>query len=290
MAFDPTGGQLDEGQLNMGYWWVTHQVQVRKAATVVFGIFACSLFAYAAWGLIDWAFVSGVKERELMGQVVDQQIPIATFRKYGMKEEPVFDRPTILAAGEGRYDLFAKASNANANWMLTFDYRFEAAGTTIPAKQGFLLPGETKRLHALAVRADAKPSTAETVVTNLRWHRVDPHLVYPGYREWATKRLDLAIEKPTFTPPAPGDALPVSHASFAVVNRTAFSYRTVGFFVTLYAGQQPVGVNYFSISGLSSGERRQVDVAWYSALPQITRVEVMPEVNILDASVYLQPR
>lgn len=289
MAFDPTGGKLDEGQLNMGFWWVTHQVQVRKVATFLLGILAVSLFAYAAWGFIDWFFVSGVVERQQAGLTRYVEIPVATFRKYAAKTEPFFDDPTVLPAGEGRYDIFAKATNANENWMMTFDYRFDAAGTSIPAKRGFLLPGETKRLHALGVKAEARPSGAKTEISNVQWSRVDPHLVFPGYAGWAQKRLDIGIESPTFVPPAAGDTLPISRATFTVVNRTAFNYYTVGFFVTASSGQQIVGVNYVTISRLLAGEHRIVEASWFSALPNITRVEVLPEINILDVSVYIPP-
>lgn len=289
MAFDPTGGKLDEGQLNWGYWWVTHQVQVRKAATFVFGIFAFSLLAYAIWGFADWFLFSGVKERQQAGLTQYVEIPVSTFRQYAAKTEPFFDDPTVLPAGEGRYDLFAKATNANENWMVTFDYRFEASGTSIPAKKGFLLPGETKRLHALGVKAEARPSSGKTVISNMQWSHVDPHLVFPGYAGWSKARLDIVAETPTFVPPAAGDTLPIGRATFSVVNRTAFSYYTVGFFVTAYSNQQVVGVNYVTISRLMAGERRTVEASWFSALPAVTRVEVMPEVNILDASAYIAP-
>ncbi len=289
MAFDPTGEKLDEGQLSLGYWWVTHQVLVRKVGTVLLGIVAGSLFAYASWGFIDWFFVSGVQERRDAATIRHIGVPVETFRQYGAKTALLFEDATILPSGDGRYDLFARATNPNENWMATFDYHFDAPGMTVPAKRGFLLPGETKRIHALGVRAEARPSSARTVISNLRWERVDPHLVFPGYRDWAARRLDIGIEGAVFVPPAVDAASSVGRASFTVVNRTAFSYYSAGFFVTAYAGQQAVGVQYVTISRLMAGERRAVEASWFTPLPTVTRIEVMPDINILDLSVYIAP-
>lgn len=280
---------MTEKQLKWAYWWVRNKVRIRQVFTAILGIFAFSLVAYAGFGFLDWFFVSGVRERANLAQTIATGTPLATWRDYGAKQVVLFDSPVILSAGEGRYDIFSRATNPNDEWMVEFDYRFDAGGVSIQAKPGFLLPGETKNLHALGVKSDSRPSSPEIEITNLRWNRIDPHLARPDYRTWSVSRLDLRIVDAEYTPPDPSDMLPISRADFTIENHTAFSYYTVGFFVSLFSGQKIAGVNYVTISELRAGEQRSVEATWFNSLPNVTRVEVEPEVNILDERVYIPP-
>jgi hypothetical protein len=92
-----------------------------------------------------------------------------------------------------------------------------------------------------------------------------------------------------FRPPAPDDPLKVSRATFNVKNDTAFGYWRVSFFVILWSGSSIVGANSVTISDLRPGETREVAVSWFNEIHGVTRVEVVPEVNIFDDRVYIPP-
>lgn len=290
MPFDPGEiGKISEKGLKWGYWWVTHKVLLRKLLTIAIGIVAGVLVAYAGYGFLDWFFGSGVRERAEIGLLTKAVTPFSDFRAASTPQQLSLSTATVLDSGSGRYDIFSRAVNPNEQWWVEFDYTVETGVSAPIQKTAYLLPGETKNLHALGIKADSRPGNPSFMIDNISWHRVDQHVVRPDYRSWAGARLNFRLSDLKFVPPDPADPLPVSNAEFTVVNDTAFSYYEVGFFVTLYSGNRVAGVNYVTISELRAGERRPVKAAWFNSLPTVSRVEVTPEVNIFDDLVYIPP-
>lgn len=280
--------KLTEDELKFGYWWVTHKVQVKKAFTVALAVVAFSLFGYGAWGFADWFLGSGVRERQEIGLLSRNWTDYGFFRLAAQPDPMITQAATTISAGEGRYDMIAKVANPNQRWWMEFDYRFTGSGFSDGYKKGYLLPADTKYLYSLAVEADNKPP-AVLEVADVMMHRVDNHIVQPDYRAWATERLNFLIDDIKFTEPEKDSPIPISRASFTVTNDTAFGYVSVPFFVTLLSGNRVVGVNRVVISQLRAGETRQVEASWFNDLPNVTRVEVKPEINLFDNGVYLKP-
>jgi hypothetical protein len=290
MAFQPTReNQLTEDKLKWGYWWVTHKVQVRRAFSAFLIVVDVILVGYAAFGYLDWFFGSGVRERAQIAAMSRSTIPYELFRQRNAPREILFEDPTVLSAGEKTYDMFAAVSNPNAQWWAEYEYRFSASNYEGRAKRDFILPGQTKNLHQLGVKADARPGSARLIVENLVWHRVNLHMTRPDYATWSASRLNIAVSDIQFKKPEPTDPVPVSRATFTATNDTGFGYYNVGFFVSLLSGSRTVGVSYVVISELRPGERRTVDASWFFDLPTVGKVEVRPDVNIFNDRVYIPP-
>jgi hypothetical protein len=267
---------------------VNNKNQVKKVATAVLAVVAFSLFAYGAWGFADWFLGSGVRERQEIGQLTLNWTDYGFFRQAASPEPMITQSATVLSAGEGKYDMIARVSNPNQRWWMEFDYRFTGPGFDDKYKKGFLMPSDTVYLYSLAVEAGAKPAV-NLEISNLMMRRVDNHIVQPDYRTWATERIDFEFEDIGFKKPDPNSPIPISRAAFKVNNDTAFGYVSVPFFVTLLSGNRVVGVNRTVISELRAGEIREVEVSWFNDLPNVTRVEVKPELNLFDPDVYLKP-
>jgi hypothetical protein len=290
MAFEPTReGQLTEDKLKWGYWWVTHKVQVRKWFAMFLVVVDLVLCGFAIFGFADWFFGSGERERAQIAALARPVIDYEFFRQKSAPKPPQFDKATVLNAGDKTYDYFAKSANPNVLWWVEFEYRFKSGSVETPTKKGFLLPGETRSMHALGVKSDVRPTTAEFIVENVVWHRVNLHETRPDSATWANVRLNFLVSDVKFVPPAPTDPIAVSRATFTLTNDTGFGYYNVGFFITLYSGSRVVGVNRIVISDLRPGDRRTVEASWFFDLPTVSKVEVKPEVNIFDDRVYIPP-
>lgn len=277
---------MTEEQLNRGYWWVTHKVQARKVFTAAFGVAAFSLLGYAIFGYADWFFGSGVPERAQMAQMPQPWINYAFFRDAEAPRPLKAESPIVLPAGEKKYDIVAKAVNPNPQWWVEFEYSF---GEKIPARKGYLLPGDTRYLSLLGYQSDTRPAVGELKMENLVWHRVNLHATRPDFATWANSRLNFHVTDAQFAPPSPSDPVPVWRASFTVANDTGFGYFNVGFFVTLLSGSRVVGVNQVVITDLRPGDQREVDASWFTDIPTVTKVEVRPAVNIFDDRIYIPP-
>jgi hypothetical protein len=287
MAFTPGREEmLSEEQLNRGYWWVTHKVQVRRYFTVVLGIVAFVLTSYALFGFADWFFGSGVPERAQMALMSKQWIDYPSFRAAEAPRPLRAESPIVIASGDKKYDVFAKVVNPNTQWWVEFDFRF---GDKIPAKHDYLLPGDTKNLAVLGYSTDARPSPSEITIENIAWHRVNLHVTRPDMATWENARLNFTISDAKFVVPEATDPVPVWRAKFRITNGTGFGYFNVGFFVTLLSGSRIVGVNQVVITDLRPGDVRDVEASWFSDVPTVTKVDVKPLVNIFDDHAYIRP-
>ena len=289
MAFLPSREeQLTEDQLKWGYWWVTHKLQLKNILAAVIGVVAAVLVIYAAYGFADWYFGSGVLERFQIGQMANQPTGYPEIRQRTAAQPLGLDTPTVLVSGSNSYDISVPLTNPNAGWWAVLNWHFVVGGQkTGPTQTSVVLPNGMIYLVQLGFKSDTFPTGAELVVDNLYWRRLDQHQIRPDYPSWAGERLDFQVTDAEFKPPAFNDTLQVSRATFNIHNNTGYGYRRVGFFVVLWDGSTMVGVNHGTVGNLLAGETRSVDASWFTVLPRVTRVEVTPDINILDDGIYL---
>ncbi len=288
MAFESVReGQLTEDKLKMGYWWVTHKTQVRKATALVLIVVDLALVGFAGFGFLDYYFGSGVPERQQLAQLARQYTNYAYFRQKMAPIDLLIEDIAVLNSSEGTYDIVARVTNQNMKQWVEFDYQFVAGEPLGPVAHDFVLPGSFKYIHQLGVRAAGGIGSPSLEMTNVAWRRVDAHVIGPDYAAWSGIRLNLPVSEVVFTPPDPTDPLTISRVTFNVRNATAFGYRRLGFFVSLIGPGGLSGVNYVTISDLRPGETRRVDASWFSVVPAVSSVEVASDVNIFDDRVYI---
>ncbi|MBN1584773.1 hypothetical protein JW899_00185 [Candidatus Uhrbacteria bacterium] len=289
MEFTPSReGQLTERQIKWGYWWVSHKLQLKAALTVLIGISAFGLLSYGIYGFADWFFGSGVRERAEIGLMATTPTGYLEINRRVAPQEPIFSEPSVLLSGSGSYDIYSTVDNPNADWILKLSWHFEADGQPVGnSRQTTVLPLGSAILSSLSYRSEVRPGQARLVLDGRRWQRLDKHVVRPDYPTWSGERLDLRVSDVSFNPPAADDPLTVSRAKFTVTNATGYGYWRVGFHVVLWGGTGLVGVNYVTVGELRPGESRPVDASWFTALPPVNRVEVIPEIDIFDADAYM---
>jgi len=288
MAFDASReGQLEEDRLKWGYWWVTHKVQVRGATVAALIVFDLIFIGYAAFGFVDWYFLSGVRERASIAQLTLRPTDYAWFRQKNGTQDLQVEPAMTLAGSQGAYDVVARVTNPNPQWRVTFEYHFTTDGGATPTKTAYVLPGDSRWLYALGQRSESRPSSSQLVIEKVQWKRVDLHETRPDYATWSTQRLDIRTSDVTYAGPQPQDPVVVSKAKFTVTNATAFGYYNVGFVVVLYSGTRITGVNRVAVSDLRAGEVKQVEASWFTDMPSATKVEVRPEIDIFDPRAYI---
>jgi len=281
--------QLTEDKLKMGYWWVTHKVQVRRAFSVFMVFFDLALVGFGAFGFLDYYFGTGVQEQLHLSQISRLYSDYGGLRQLMAPVDLTIETVNVLPAGDGAFDIVAKIVNRNPKQWAEFDFQFVSGGPLGQVSHDFVLPGTFKYIHLLDLKSASRPGTPEVQFTNLAWHRVNAHVIGPDFPGWARERLNLTISDVEFKPPDPKDQLTISRATFKVKNFTGYGYRRIGFFVSLIGNGALSGVNYVTISDLRPGDVRQVDASWFSAVPSVSSVEVVPDVNIFDDLVYIPP-
>lgn len=275
-----------EKELRWSYWWVMNREKAGKIAIAAFIVFDAVLVLFGAWGFIDWLAVGGIDEERAMRQFASgSYVSLGGTRAV---DELRIGAPIVLQGGRGKLDALVTVENSNLLYWAEVEYRFVAGGRELPLRETFVLPGQAKYLAELGIPAEAGGSVELSVVRRA-WHRIETF----GAEDYASlrdTRLNFEVLNAKFTPADPLATAPVSVSSFVLRNGTAFGYYDVDLLVLLYRGDAVVGVTKASLDRILPGERRPMDIFWYQTLPQVTRVEVLPDINIFDPGVYRAPR
>ncbi|MEK7139117.1 MAG: hypothetical protein AAB817_00260, partial [Patescibacteria group bacterium] len=242
------------------------------------------LWGVTLYGAARYFIVDGPKHERYLAALAGP-MPIDTARWHA-RHQPAplaFSNVRVEALGNQRYDLFVEVQNPNDAWTideLRYDFRWNDQAKVVE-ESTFILPGQKKYLIALGVESATTPTAVRLEVLKQRWHRVT------NYQVTAAEKLALDISAPEFVPAEKitGRAA-IAKTRFTVTNNSAYGFWQVGFFIGLYQGQRLAALNYVVQTGLESLERRTIEVNWYQPLANPTRIEVLPDVNILYPGVF----
>ena len=273
-------------QYKFQMWWIGHRAQFKKLGYGLFIAFYACLIVFALWTFIDGFLVSHDREQAAVARLVlSGQDDLRAYTTATAAVPLETDDVTTLALEDQRYDLVSVVHNPNSDWYAMFSYAFLLGGEPIASGESFVLPGSEKPLAALAVSSTGPLSGSELELTNIRWRRVDKHVTGP-YEAWSQARLNLEVKDVEYLTNIVLDGKTIGRVRFTVKNRTAFSYYDPPFMILLKRGAAIVGANKTTLSTLDSGETREVVVNWFGALPSASSVEVVPDINIFDLTVY----
>lgn len=285
----PNLTEFTEKQLKLAYWYVSHKVFLKKILIASLIILSAVFWGYGIYGLINYFFVEQVQFDRMLKEISHNLINYSGFRKENQPQSFKITSSNILPSGKDKYDLTAKVSNPNPNWRAEFEYKFIFDGEEAVSQKGFILPGEEKFLLGLAVESKKKPRQVNLELQNIKWQRLDSHQI-SDYASWSKERMDFEITGVKFLPAVIKDKVPISKVTFSAANRTAYNFWNVGFYILLYRGTSLAGANYITLEQFTSGAKRDVEVSWFEVMPTITRVQILPEVNIFDPAVYMPVR
>ncbi len=270
-------------------WWVEHRASLRRIAYGLFLLLDLIFFLFVGWTFLDSFGVSFARdEREVAKLAVYGQQDLHAYTLANRAADLLSETIRVFPLGNGRYDFYTELGNPNEDWWVEFDYRFLYESERTPVAKGFLLPGQTKPMIALAVNAQRSISDAQLEVTNVSWHRVNRHVI-PDYQAWEQDRLDIQILNPSFAQESGFKNDTFGRTTFTVRNQTAFSYVDVSFYVLLKRGAAVVGINRATVAFLGAGEEEQITLNWFGILPSVSSVEVIPDVHLFQPDVYQLP-
>lgn len=201
-----------------------------------------------------------------------------------------YPQARILLNAGTRGDIIVPVTNPNTRSAARFDYFFRVNGGEIGRRSDYILPGETKYLLALGQPLAAGTSEAELVIENYGLKRVDAHAI-PDWAAYRAERINFAISDARFVPGASSglsEKVSVGEAGFTIVNRSPYGYRRLRLILLLKNNGDVVGANEYIIENFRSGETRSPRISWTGNIPVVSQVEVIPDLDILDANSYLK--
>jgi hypothetical protein len=192
----------------------------------------------------------------------------------------------VFALGEAKYDFYAELQNPNTDWYATFSYAFTWSNGSTDTNTGFILPNETRPMIFFRESSESRPGSAELVLSNIEWHRIDAHTI-PNASQWLSDHGDFEITGMTYgLTPGPGTEV-IPTANFSVTNHSPYRYWDAEFLLVLKTGGAVTAVNTVAIPGLEPGETRAMEVKWFGNAPASGVVTAIPAINYFDPSIYM---
>jgi hypothetical protein len=277
--------KLTEHQIKLSEWYLSHKVLLRKIFIGAMIAVSGGLFIFSLYFLIDWAFISGPKERANLKTILQIKVNPEALSA-ARAEKIVFGEIQTFAGGVGQYDIISQVKNPNTEWWVEFEYRFTGEGLDGKWKKGFLLPGDDKHIADLGLQLPFHPRSVYLETRSIKYHRIDNHKI-PNYDAWRKERFDIILSDKNYNPNFVSDSKNIGVLTFKARNNTAYNFWSMGFYALLYRGDQLASVNYSTATNFLSGETRDLQISFYEGLPTITKFEIIPEVNIFDPEAYI---
>lgn len=278
---------VSERKLDFGYWYLLHKKRLRQIVVVTLILCNIGFGTFVLWGLLKHFVLEADQIKSISRELTEDLVEYSSYKVRNTPQELQFIGIDVLNVETGVYDIVAQVRNLNDKWAQEFEYAFSyGGGEQTDFKQGYILPGEVKFIYALGVKSSRVISQPRIITQNAQWTRI------LDYEHFGPARLKFdipaqAVSHASARASGVSGQIPVEQTSFTVVNNSAFNYWNVGFFVVLYRGSSVAAVNYISTDNFVAGESRNLTLNWFQALPSIQKVDIIPEVNILDENVYM---
>ncbi|MEO5928097.1 MAG: hypothetical protein ABIO72_05240 [Patescibacteria group bacterium] len=289
MASSPVeiGGGFSEGELKFASFWVRNHLVLTRALYGFLFTIGAILWLYILWGLADAFLISYPRESRLTTEIALNQVMISALAA----DQPKNISPsvvTVLAETDGRLDMAVDLENTNDQWWVDFTYHFNVSGEQTPARHGFVMPLTKTAVTELGFRPKNRGgATAQLVVDDIHWHRVDPSVVGSKYPDYQNDHFNVVFENITFNQDLVIGSQTVGRTSFDIKNRGSYGYWGMDLIVRLYRGASVIAINKINVTHLVPGETRHIDIDWFERIPAVTKTEILPVINFLDKSTYL---
>ncbi len=275
-------------QMQANYWWVTHQVILRKIGLGILVAIDALLLLYSlyAWG--TYAFYGYWKERAMLRDMAVAHIP---FKQYRERHKPAELAPGEVALFDsgtkaGWKDMIAPIENPNERWIASVTYHFEDGENITPEETAVVLPGAATYLGVLGYIASTTVSAPELVISATEWKTASARRV-PDPALYMEQRLDFNVGEPVIVKPGTGkEDVKGYQIAFDITNATAYSYWSVPLWILLYHNSTQVGIEQAVLEPFLAGETKKVDVRSLLTNRSINKVEVIPRLNVFDEGVY----
>lgn len=274
--------QISEKELRRSYWFITHIPTFKRVG----------FFLLIGVDVLLWLIVIGTLLNFYAIQYSGYKNIFRGYSQLTSKDLGAISRAQdiqvrqigSLANNSTSHDLYAEVTNPNSLWRAEFTYTFLVNGGELREQRGFIMPGESKFLMLLSLDGDAPRSGVELRFKNLKWYRVSVN-----DQQYLKDHLKFSVQDFRFISAQESgisQTVPISRATFTLVNNTGYSYRSVGLPIALFDGGQVVGVTYITTDNILPGEKRSLEARWFQSIGLVGNSTITPSVNVFDTSVF----
>ena len=269
-------------------WWINNRNNLKKLGYGLIIFLEIILVFYILWVMIDSFLINYKKEQlAVVKMVALGQKDLHDYTINHSADELKIGGVSVFSNGHDHYDFYTSITNPNQEWWADFTYQFVASNFETKIEKGFILPNENKPIIVFSELNDNRPHATKFKILKINWHRVNRHLV-GNYDNWYRERMSFEIKKLTIEKGTKIDTKIINQVRFTVDNQGAYSFYDPEFLILLKQGSRVVGVNSVTLSSLTAGESQDVIADWFGDMPNSSKVEIIPNINCFDQSIYKQ--
>jgi hypothetical protein len=276
--------EVSKWQLTAGYWLLTHRRQVKRSGLIIFilldavlaGLFLYNLVTYLVFWPAQNKMIASMGENTIDYQLLHQ------------KSAPVnlnISQEEVLLNSAGQYDFLAKIKNPNSRWIISsFQYRFSVNGQKTDWTTSYLANNEEKYLFFRGYQYQGSSLIGENVsveINDIQYRRI----IHPDRVPQVNFTVANAQYSTIYTA---GSEERYSQIKADITNKSVYSFWTVGCQIVLYSYDNPVAVNYTTISDFDTLQTKTLDLKWKGTVGGVTEVRIIPEINLIDDDNYKQ--
>lgn len=268
--------------LKINYFKLTHVEDLRKWWAIVLVAADVFVLVFCVTNIILYV-IDIPRQRHVMQAMAADAVNYQSIREANTPSPLQTVSTAAIPVGNGTYDLVARVKNANTTWAgAVLSYTFTLNGQKTAAISDFILPDTEKYLVALGIKGVSSGSgqvSATFAVDGVQWHRW-PDKTLLQRTQFITNAIDFSVS-------AVVDKSLVQQVTAQVSNTGYTSFWQARFTVVCWQGGTIVGVGSTRFDQFRSGDTKSLHVAVnVSSAP--SRVEILPDVNILDADNLIQ--
>lgn len=274
-------------KVRMAKWLLTHRAKFKRLLTAI--LISINLII---WGIVIYQFIIFIQQSKSHQEtMIGLTKNLIDYQSYHQRVKPldlIISNQSVIFLGQTedgiyRYDCVAEIENPNAQWVVTsFDYQFIWDNGSTEKKSSFIFPNEKKYIFS-SVQTKNRIISAELKIDHLSYLRKRPEM------DSKFQILnDLIFENIELIPSFISDTKIIpARLRIKASNQTAYSFWQVDAISALYRGEKIVYIIRTPIKEWLSGEVRNLEINLFSLRENITKIKVIPEVNILDSNVLM---
>ena len=263
---------VSDRRLEAAYWLLERRELFKRIGMRIFIGFNILLWLFIFFNI--FIYIRDLnQDRQILLGLAQNQVDLEKFFAEHKPQPLIISGAQILNNGKGVYDFVATASNPNLNrGMQVLRYRFVAGDFVTPVNEISLAPGQKVYLLSLANK----------ITTNLTSSPM-LEIVSSSWENWREPKQNVVIPVVVSDLSFTNNGSWGSSVNFKAVNNSLQNIWEVGFQAVVSDGARILAVNQITTTEFKTGETRNLEINFFTSLPQSVRVDVVPLVNIYDS-------
>lgn len=267
----------------IGLWIMEKRKFLIVTLIAILGGVSLFLYSYFFYNLFDYIRYSKDYERML------QELSLSGSNLGTSRQaEPLEILDQKMFYHNESYDFLIKIKNPNSNFFGNVRYCFFEGDIEIICSTARINPREDRYFLILSTKLEGRYTNQRARIDSVSWERLDVKS-YPDWGSYYNERVNFIFSDVKYerSSVSSGD---LNNLSFNVKNETPYNYWNVPFSIILFSKGSVVGVNRHSSLNFLSGELRSVSITWPNSVYSVDKVEIYPDLDVLDQNNYMPYR